>query len=142
MSAGTQPNDRLRLCRMRGLGMPVLGSTLAKGDHFVHVNVVLPPSTSQRQRELPIECKTKCCLSQCGNRRWLLVSICKQAISVLHLQLHIPANVSLSAYYICSLPSLCVQCVFIDPRRSTLCKCLALLVTVRLLLHDSEGQKP
>ena len=37
------------------MGMPVLGSDLAKGDQFVHVNVVLPRSTTQRQRELLIE---------------------------------------------------------------------------------------
>ena len=35
--------------------MPILGSPLARGDQFVHVNVVLPRSTTQRQRELLIE---------------------------------------------------------------------------------------
>lgn len=39
---------------MKGLGMPLLG-TRSKGDQFVHVNVVLPRSTTQRQRELLIE---------------------------------------------------------------------------------------
>ena len=48
---GTQPGDRLR---MKGAGMPILGS-YAKGDQFVHVNVTLPRSTTQRQRELLIE---------------------------------------------------------------------------------------
>lgn len=48
---GTQPGDRLR---MKGMGMPVLGS-YTKGDQFVHVNVTLPRSTTQRQRELLVE---------------------------------------------------------------------------------------
>lgn len=48
---GTQPGDRLR---MRGLGMPILGE-YGRGDQFVHVNVTLPRSTTQRQRELLIE---------------------------------------------------------------------------------------
>ena len=48
---GTQPGDRLR---MRGLGMPILGG-YGRGDQFVHVNVTLPRSTTQRQRELLIE---------------------------------------------------------------------------------------
>ena len=48
---GTQPNDKLR---MRGLGMPVLGG-YGRGDQYVHVNVVMPRSTTQRQRELLIE---------------------------------------------------------------------------------------
>lgn len=48
---GTQPGDRLR---MKGLGMPHL-SGFGQGDQFVHVNVTLPRSTTQRQRELLIE---------------------------------------------------------------------------------------
>ncbi|KAL0020728.1 hypothetical protein WJX77_005723 [Trebouxia sp. C0004] len=48
---GTQPGDRLR---MKGLGMPQLGS-YGQGDQFVHINVTLPRSTTQRQRELLIE---------------------------------------------------------------------------------------
>ena len=48
---GTQPGDRLR---MRGLGMPHLGG-YGQGDQYVHVNVTLPRSTTQRQRELLIE---------------------------------------------------------------------------------------
>lgn len=48
---GTQPGDRLR---MKGMGMPQLGS-YSKGDQFVHINVTLPRSTTQRQRELLVE---------------------------------------------------------------------------------------
>ncbi|KAL3153878.1 hypothetical protein ABBQ32_013448 [Trebouxia sp. C0010 RCD-2024] len=48
---GTQPGDRLR---MKGAGMPILGG-YGKGDQFVHVNVTLPRSTTQRQRELLVE---------------------------------------------------------------------------------------
>lgn len=48
---GTQPGDRLR---MKGLGMPHLGG-YGQGDQFVHVNVTMPRSTTQRQRELLIE---------------------------------------------------------------------------------------
>ena len=51
MGPGTQPGDRLR---MRGLGMPILGG-YGRGDQFVHVNVTLPRSTTQRQRELLVE---------------------------------------------------------------------------------------
>lgn len=52
---GTQPGDRLR---MRGLGLPQLGG-YSKGDQFVHINVTLPRSTTQRQREVLIEFQTE-----------------------------------------------------------------------------------
>lgn len=39
---------------MKNLGMPFMQG-FGRGDQYVHVNVVLPRSTTQRQRELLIE---------------------------------------------------------------------------------------
>lgn len=47
--AGTQPEKRLRL---KGQGMPVYGSSDARGDLYVTLEVAVPTSLSEEQRQL------------------------------------------------------------------------------------------
>ena len=50
--AGTQPGTTLRI---RGKGVPKLGDSSARGDHFVTIKVEIPKDVSAREKELLAE---------------------------------------------------------------------------------------
>ena len=94
------------------------------------------PASSWAAARVLNRSKTESCLSQCGNRLIVASLHIHASDKLLQLQLYIaqqtcPSVLTTSVAFPIHVCNLFV----IEPRWHTLCKCLALLVTVKLLLY-------